>query len=110
MAALVRLGADVALTTSSQGTALHTASDSNRPDAVRWLLEHTTIDPNGLMHGDTTPLYLAAQRGFSKVVQVLVGSPRVNVDFQMPTSTKSKKHWPVVAVGEELARTFFRLN
>lgn len=85
MQRLVDLGAQVELTNNLGGTALHTAADSNRTSAVEWLLTSARANPNALLNGDTTPLYLASQRGYSQVVRVLLTSPQTLKDFTMPT-------------------------
>ena len=66
------------------GTALHTAADTNQSKACEALLEHcSSTNVNELLNGDTTPLYLAAQRGFSQVIRTLARHG-ANLDFVMP--------------------------
>jgi len=78
-------GANVHLRTKAGGIALHTAADTNQSSAVSILLgapcnSSTTM----LLAGDTTPMYLAAQRGFTEVVEALAEGG-VNVNFEMPS-------------------------
>eukprot|EP00658_Telonema_sp_P-2_P060079 TRINITY_DN49106_c0_g1_i1.p1 TRINITY_DN49106_c0_g1~~TRINITY_DN49106_c0_g1_i1.p1 ORF type:complete len:273 (+),score=72.02 TRINITY_DN49106_c0_g1_i1:59-877(+) len=54
---------------------------------VRVLLgEVCNADPLMLLNGDTTPLYLAAQRGFTQVIRALAEA-KVDLNFVMPTGT-----------------------
>jgi ankyrin repeat protein len=70
---LCHLGANPNFANKIGGTPLHTASDSNQPNAVRTLLlECPEVNINALLNGDTTPLYLAAQRGHDQVVHILI--------------------------------------
>jgi len=71
------------LLTTTGGTALHTAADSNRPSVVRALVERCGARVNVLLNGDTTPLYLAAQRGYSKVVSELIALG-ADINYVMP--------------------------
>ena len=80
---LCKLGANVNLRTSSGGTPIHTASDSNRPQVLKVLVEECLGDVNSLLNGDTTPLYLAAQRGFKETVEELI-KLGANLNFVMP--------------------------
>ncbi|KAH9255602.1 hypothetical protein BASA81_006432 [Batrachochytrium salamandrivorans] len=84
MQRLVDLGANVELANNLGGTALHTAADSNRAHAVEWLLTQVKANPNALLNWDTTPLYLASQRGYVQVVQALLKCPQTLIDFTMP--------------------------
>jgi len=76
--ALCRAGADLASKKSTGGVALHTAADANQTEAIKVLTSDDCaggIDLiNALLMGDTTPLYLAAQRGFYTVIEVCSGS------------------------------------
>ena len=67
------------------GTPLHTAADTNQTASVRALLGYCKSNVEILMNGDTTPLYLASQRGFSEVIETLVVDGGANIDFIMPT-------------------------
>ena len=62
-------GADIEAEKSTGGTPLHTAADANMTESVRVLVEVCGADLNKLLMRDTTPLYLAAQRGFTAVVR-----------------------------------------
>lgn len=82
---LCRNGAEVNIRKSSGGTALHIAADCNQSTAVEALLSpECAADVDALLNGDTRALYMAAQRGFSNVIQILArfGS---DVNFVMPT-------------------------
>ena len=69
--ALCAAGADANARKTTGGTPLHTAADCNQPRAVHALLDSPcSADHTLLLNADTTPLYLAAQRGFSRVVSV----------------------------------------
>jgi len=65
------------------GMPIHTAADTNQSKACESLLEHCGSNVNELLNGDTTPLYLAAQRGFSEVIHVL-SRHGANIDYVMP--------------------------
>lgn len=67
------------------GTPLHTAADTNQSASVSALLNYCKSNVEILMNGDTTPLYLASQRGFSEVIKTLVVDGGANIDFIMPT-------------------------
>ena len=83
MRSLCRAGADVEAEKVTGGTALHTAADANMTGSVTVLVEECGADINKLLMRDTTPLYLAAQRGHTEVVRELVRlGARVN--FVMP--------------------------
>ena len=69
---LCRAGADVEAEKVTGGTALHTAADANMTEAVRVLVEQCGAKVNKLLMGDTTALYLAAQRGHTEVVRELL--------------------------------------
>ena len=86
---LCQRGANVHKRKSTGGTALHTASDTNQTASVIVLLTVCKARPNVLLNGDTTPLYLAAQRGFSTVVKALV-EHGANVNFVMPRHLKGE--------------------
>ena len=80
---LCDLGADVEAEKVTGGTALHTAVDANMSDTVAVLVEHCGARVDALLMGDTSPLYLAAQRGHTEVArQLLRLGARVN--FVMP--------------------------
>jgi ankyrin repeat protein len=69
--------------TSIGGLALHTASDCNQSLAIPVLVAECGCEVNALLAGDTTPLYLAAQRGFTTVVEALAAAG-ADVDAVMP--------------------------
>ena len=80
---LCRAGADVEAEKVTGGSALHTAADANMTGAVTVLVEHCGANINKLLMGDTTPLYLAAQRGYTEVVRELLRLG-AQVNFVMP--------------------------
>ena len=90
-------GANVHARKKMGGTALHTASDTNQTRSVASLLAAPcNASPNILLNGDTTPLYLASQRGYSLVAEVLV-SHGADVNFVMPFG---KFHGKLMATGK----------
>lgn len=79
-------GASVSARTSAGGTPLHTAADTNQSSSLDALLAPPCkADPNTLLNGDTTPMYLAAQRGLSTIVRKLAGAGG-DLDFAMPAA------------------------
>jgi len=71
--ALCAAGADSNARKSTGGTPLHTAADCNQPAAVAALLTPPcAADHSLLLNGDTTPLYLAAQRGWTRAAEELL--------------------------------------
>lgn len=72
------------LRTSTGGTPLHTAADTNQSIVIRALVEKCNSSTTDLLNGDTQPLYMAAQRGFSEVVRELV-SVGADINFIMPS-------------------------
>ena len=102
-------GADPHAPKKTGGTPLHTASDTNQSTVVAVLLSNTCgARHTDLMNGDTSPLYLAAQRGFSSVLRILLAHG-ADVDFVMPNG---KFAGEVVAtgagLGEESESGFYR--
>jgi len=95
IALLCQRGANKHARKKTGGTALHTAADTNQTSAVVALLTACKADPNLLLNGDTTPLYLAAQRGFSSVVKALV-EHGADLNFVMP---KGRFHGSLMATG-----------
>jgi len=86
---LCERGANVHIKTKAGGIPLHTAADTNQSASVQILLGHPcNSSTNHLLAGDSTPVYLAAQRGFTGVVTALVKAG-VDVDFAMPTGSFS---------------------
>ena len=85
---LCNRGAKVEAEKVTGGTALHSAADANQPATVRVLVEHCKADVNRLLMKDTTPLYLAAQRGFTEVVVMLL-SLGADANYVMPRGTSS---------------------
>lgn len=72
-----------AVTMPAGATALHTASDCNQTGVLRILVEDCACDTTALLAGDSQPLYMAAQRGFTEVCDELItlGAP---VDWVQP--------------------------
>ena len=85
---LCKRGAKVEAEKVTGGTALHSAADANQPGTVQVLVEHCKADVNRLLMKDTTPLYLAAQRGFTEVVVMLL-SLGADANYVMPRGTSS---------------------
>ena len=82
-------GANVNSRTIAGGTPLHTAADSNQSRAAAVLLSsRCRSDPNALLAGDSTPLYLAAQRGLNDMIRVLVNYGS-GLNFAMPAPQAS---------------------
>ena len=71
---LCKHGADAEAQKTNGGRPLHVAADSNQPESARVLLRSCRADPNALLMGDTTPIYLAAQKGYTEVVKVLLSA------------------------------------
>ena len=95
---LCRRGADVEAEKVTGGTALHSAADANQTAVVQVLVEECGADANRLLMKDTTPLYLAAQRGFTGVVQVLLRLG-ATPNFVMPQGKTSTHMIPVSGEG-----------
>ena len=69
--ALCLLGADPNAITSTGGTSLHSAAHAGAGRAVVIsLVTQCHANPDALLNEDTTPLYLAAQFGFSETIRV----------------------------------------
>ena len=107
--ALCDAGADGSLLSESTGgTPLHTAADSNSSAAIGPLLaprldkgtkggEGTSAggcgcDPEALMNGDTSALYLAAQHGFTSVVRELLEYGAEPTPVMAHGSYKGERH------------------
>lgn len=67
------------------GTPLHVAADSNQSNIAEVLVKVCKADTEALLLGDTTPLYLAAQKGFTAVVRVLLVAGTA-ANFVMPST------------------------
>ncbi|KAF7183608.1 hypothetical protein CNMCM7691_003887 [Aspergillus felis] len=63
---------------SDEQALLCLAATWNRSEMARWLLDHGW-DVNEKDADERTPLLLAAEAGYSSVVQVLLGHPQINV-------------------------------
>ena len=88
---LCEAGADADARKSTGGTPLHTAADCDQPRVVAALLAPPcAASPTKLLNGDTTPLYLAAQRGFSETAAALVDGG-ADVNFAMPNAVQSRQ-------------------
>ena len=83
LASLCRAGADVEAEKVTGGTALHTAADANMTEAVTVLVEQCGAKVDKLLMGDTTPLYLAAQRGHTQLARELIRLG-AEVNYVMP--------------------------
>ena len=85
---LCKRGATVETRKVTGGTAIHSAADANQTAVVRILVAECGADINALLARDTTPLYLAAQRGFTEVVAELLRLGAA-LDFVMPRGETS---------------------
>eukprot|EP01062_Namystynia_karyoxenos_P038467 TRINITY_DN27906_c0_g1_i1.p1 TRINITY_DN27906_c0_g1~~TRINITY_DN27906_c0_g1_i1.p1 ORF type:complete len:1010 (+),score=361.76 TRINITY_DN27906_c0_g1_i1:97-3030(+) len=83
MRLLCRRGADPNTEKRTGGTPLHTAADANQSAAVEALIGDCKVSTNKLLMGDTTPLYLAAQRGLTEVARVLLDHG-AELNYAMP--------------------------
>ena len=82
---LCAAGASAAARKTTGGTPLHTAADCDQSEAIGALLAPPcAADAHALLNGDTTPLYLAAQRGFVNASRALLDGG-ASIDFTMPT-------------------------
>lgn len=95
-------GGNPELATVAGSRPIHVASDMNQPAAVLTLLRDCKADAAAMLLGDTTPLYLAAQRGYLDVVNAILEHQRAlasqlptaeqdgaRMDFAMPTIPQS---------------------
>eukprot|EP00040_Diaphanoeca_grandis_P013536 m.68456 g.68456 ORF g.68456 m.68456 type:complete len:855 (+) comp23955_c0_seq1:215-2779(+) len=64
-------------------TPLHAAADSNQSDVTEVLVTVCKADTDSLLLGDTTALYLAASKGYTAVVKVLLDAGS-DSNFVMP--------------------------
>jgi len=94
---LCRRGADVEAEKTTGGGPLHSAADANQTDVVRVLVQECGANINKLLMKDTTPLYLAAQRGFKEVVTELI-KLGADVNYVMP---RGKHGGHLIALSEE---------
>ena len=93
------------LRSATGGTPLHTAADSNRPHVLDVLVNICGCHINALLNGDSTPLYLAAQRGFVEVLLKL-GDMGANLDYIMPRESEfSKERANKTRMGIAIAQT-----
>ena len=67
------------------GRPLHVAADSNQTEVAKALVKDCKAELNSLLLGDTTPMYLAASKGFTDVVRVLLKAGG-NTEFVMPST------------------------
>jgi hypothetical protein len=86
---LCRRGANPEAEKTNGGRALHTAADTNNTAVVTALMKDCKADPNALLLGDSSPLYLAASRGFTAVCRALLDGG-ANANFAMPTGGYTK--------------------
>lgn len=81
---LCAAGADANAPKTTGGTPLHTAADCDQPLVVGALLDAPCAgDASRLLNGDTSALYLAAQRGFTRTVEALIDGG-ADPNFVMP--------------------------
>jgi ankyrin repeat protein len=81
--ALCARGADIHATTTTGGTPLHIAAQSGAAGSVQPLLAACGANPNALMNGDTTALYLASLHGHDAFVTEMI-KHGADVSFAMP--------------------------
>jgi uncharacterized protein len=89
------------------GTPLHTAADANQTEAIFSLLTHCGSRTDLLLAGDTTALYLAAQRGHTRVCHTLVTTGGADPNFVMPSGQVGKN---VGIFGAEKAKWYKERN
>eukprot|EP00039_Didymoeca_costata_P014863 m.245744 g.245744 ORF g.245744 m.245744 type:complete len:854 (-) comp16109_c3_seq10:48-2609(-) len=82
---LCKHGADPESPKIQGGRPLHVAADSNQTEVAKILVKECKADLKALLLGDTTAMYLAAQKGFTGVVQVLLEAG-ADSNFVMPTT------------------------
>ena len=71
--ALCQLGADHQALTSTGSTPLHVAAHAGAcNETIRALIKDCQCDPDALMNGDTTAVYLAAQFGYTHTLTALL--------------------------------------
>ena len=84
--ALCQLGADRQALTSTGSTPLHVAAHAGAcNETIRALIEDCGCDPDALMNGDTTAVYLAAQFGYTHTLIALL-SHGASHSFAMPST------------------------
>ena len=82
--ALCAGGADANARKTTGGTPLHSAADANQPEAVTALIDTPcNASTAALLNGDTSALYLAAQRGLVNTSVALIDGG-AEIDFVMP--------------------------
>ena len=86
---------------------MHVAADTNQSLAVVALIENCSANTEMLLAGDTTPLYLASQRGFVDVVQALLEIGHVNPNFVMP---KGSHKGELIVYEDEKAKFYKEKN
>ena len=88
--ALCQAGSNADARKVNGGTPLHSAADANQTLAATELIGGCGARTDILLMEDTTPLYLAAQRGFVEMVEVLVRHSPKEVNYAMAKSTYTK--------------------
>lgn len=76
---------------SKGSTLLYTAACRKDEKFVKMLLENPGIDPNGGERG-RSPLHIAASTGSTSIVQQLLATGRVDVNYQHPLTLSSPLH------------------
>ena len=111
---LCEMGADSEATKIQGGRPLHTAADSNQTDVAEVLVKVCKADLNALLLGDTTPLYLAAQKGYTAIVKMLLEAGS-DSNFVMPEapvgsamSMRATGHKIPGESAEDQAEAYFR--
>lgn len=102
---LCAAGADANARKTTGGTPVHTAADCNQSAAVRALLAPPCSgDASRLLNGDTTPLYLAAQRGFTQPVAALLDGGAVRAADHSPHALPAPTRVPTVRLAVTICR------
>lgn len=67
---------------NSGSTLLHAAADNNQPEVVEWLLQ--LLSPNMVNKAGLTPVHLAAMKGHTQVLRLLLADPHLDHQVQDP--------------------------
>lgn len=80
-----------AVTRGTSGcTLLHVAAENNQPEVVEWLLQ--LLSPNLVNRAGLTPVHLAAMKGHSQVLRLLLDDPHLDHQAQDPAGN-TYHHW-----------------
>ncbi|KAK3891684.1 hypothetical protein Pcinc_004435 [Petrolisthes cinctipes] len=111
---LVRVTGPTVTRGNSGCTLLHVAAVNNQPEVVEWLLQ--LLSPNMVNRVGLTPSHLAAMKGHTQVLRLLLNDPHLDHQAQDPAGN-TYKHWLCVPLFEavleedrELTRCLLRLG